>query len=414
MGKLHSSAAALLALAMLSCAAAPRAAAPDLPPLRVGTSGDYAPFSTVDARGVRRGLDIDIIERLASDLDLAIELVPFTWPELGDRLASGQLNMAISGITMRADRALRALSTRPYATTGVVVLVRGAGANELAALDLPGRHIGVNAGGHLERWTRAHFRAAAVVAVGDNRTLPDRLAAGAVDAIVSDTAEAPGWQRPEWRMLGPFSADYKAVFLPVDAVALADRVDTWLAAREDDGWLAAQRRRWLGARQAVSASAATRHAVVSWIALRLAMMPAVAAAKQAAALPIEDAAQEERVLERVAASAAHTPGAVALYRQLIAVAKVIQGRDAGTAPLVALPDLRAAIARIDRQLLRELARTPPTAAATWRALLRPALAALPLSAAEIERLARALAATSSADGDQRESGGRNDPPVVLE
>jgi cyclohexadienyl dehydratase len=154
--------------------------------------------------------------------------------------------------------------------------------------------------------------------------------------------------------------------------------------------------------------------VVSWIALRLAMMPAVAAAKQAAALPIEDAAQEERVLERVAAAAPHTPGAVALYRQLIAAAKAIQGRDAGSAALVALPDLRAAIARIDRQLLRELARTPPTAATVWRAMLQPALAALPLSAAEIERLARALAATSSADGDQRKGGGPNDPTIVLE
>src|SRR4051812_2574583 len=38
--------------------------------LRVGTSGDYAPFSLRDASGTVRGFDVEIAEALAGDLGL--------------------------------------------------------------------------------------------------------------------------------------------------------------------------------------------------------------------------------------------------------------------------------------------------------------------------------------------------------
>jgi ABC-type amino acid transport substrate-binding protein len=49
--------------------------------LRVATSGDYAPFSST-SEGTRRGLDVEVAARLASDLDRRIEFVPVAWPDL--------------------------------------------------------------------------------------------------------------------------------------------------------------------------------------------------------------------------------------------------------------------------------------------------------------------------------------------
>jgi len=385
-------------------------------PLRVGTSGDYAPFSSVDTTGTRRGLDIDIVERLAADLDLDVELVPFAWPHLGELLTAGELDMAISGITLRADRALSTVSTRPYAETGVMVLFPPGTPADVAEIDRADRRVGVNAGGHLERWTRGHLRTATIVAVADNATLPDKLAAGEVDAIVTDSAEAPHWRRPGWGSLGPLSADYKAVFFPLAQDALAERVDAWLTARESDGWLAARRRLWLGDAQASDAAAAVRCAVVSQVALRLALMPAVAAAKHKAGLPIEDAAQERRVLERVAAANPANPRLVALYGQLITSAKLVQKRDNGGAAAAppALTALRAAIARVDRQLIRELARTPPTSAVLWQPLLQPALVSLPLEPGDVEDLARALASVTGGAADDGKARRQRGTVAVLE
>src|SRR3954467_6037919 len=55
---------------------------PTRPKLRVGTSGDYAPFSIRDAAGTVRGFDADVAVALARDLGFELEWVGFRWPTL--------------------------------------------------------------------------------------------------------------------------------------------------------------------------------------------------------------------------------------------------------------------------------------------------------------------------------------------
>ena len=91
--------------------------------LRVGTSFDYAPFSSkTSARP--SGFDVELVNLAAKHLGLGAEFVPFAWPDLAADLATGKFDFAGSGVTRRADRALTGLFTRPYAVTGAVVLVR--------------------------------------------------------------------------------------------------------------------------------------------------------------------------------------------------------------------------------------------------------------------------------------------------
>ncbi|MGH7860287.1 MAG: transporter substrate-binding domain-containing protein, partial [Candidatus Binatia bacterium] len=97
----------LVAAMVLVAALGPRAGA-DV--LRVGTSGDYPPFS---AGG--KGFDVEVAELLAADLGLRLEWVTFRWPELDERLAAGDFDVAMSGVTWRADRALVGWMTRAVA-----------------------------------------------------------------------------------------------------------------------------------------------------------------------------------------------------------------------------------------------------------------------------------------------------------
>ena len=97
------------------------------PSLRVATSGDYAPFSSEEESGKLRGMDIEIAERLGRDLGMETQFVRFAWPDLERKLEGGELDVAISGITMRPDRAVAGLYTRPYALTGAVALARSDG-----------------------------------------------------------------------------------------------------------------------------------------------------------------------------------------------------------------------------------------------------------------------------------------------
>jgi cyclohexadienyl dehydratase len=230
-----------------------------------------------------------------------------------------------------------------------------------------------------------------VEAVPDNRIVPQRLVEGRVDAVITDTAEVRSWLRPGMRAVGPFRYDHKAYLLPAGDADLAARIDDWLVAREADGWLGSERARWLGTSPTPNPALATREAVVAFIALRLQLMPQVAAAKRAAGVPIADPEQEQRVLERVRGQSAQPIYVEAVYRQLIDLAKVVQNYSPGADANVSLDGLRDAIGRIDQQLVRELDRAPEAPADSWITALTRTVAAPGIDAAALNHLAGVLA-----------------------
>jgi len=364
--------------------------------LRVGTSGDYAPFSVTGAAGHLSGLDIDVAGRMGRDLGREVEFVRFAWPELLARLQDGAFDIVMSGVTMREDRAALGCYSRPYVTTGAVLLVRADDAarfDSAAALNRPHVRIVVNAGGHLERVARERFPLAAIDAVRDNASMPDRVLNGTADAALTDSAEARVWQRPRLRVIGPLTHDHKAFLLPAAGADLAARVDAWMVARENDGWLNERRRQWLGSEFSMDASLATRQAVAALIRVRLGLMPAVAAAKRAAGLPIEDPEQEARVLSRVAAAAAPDPErTLRVYRLIIEMAKAVQRTSEPPSPTVPLGALRDAVRRIDEQLVREIRRRPVATTGEWSDAIEPDLLSAGIDASAIRRLASVLAA----------------------
>lgn len=375
-----------------------RAASPPAPAaLRVATSGDYAPFSSAHD-GALSGLDVTVAERFAADLGVPLVFVRRGWSDLPEAPARGEADVAMSGITMRPERALLGRYTRPYAHVGTVVLVRASDGRRFAAiaeLDRPEVRVAVNAGGHLERVARALFPHAGVRPTADNRQVLARLLEGRADAAVTDTAEVRAWMRPSLRVLGPVGIDYKAYLLAADDAALAERLDGWLVARERDGWLDAERVRWLGPSTHMDPDTATRQAVAALVRLRLELMPAVAAAKAAAGLPLEDPEQEGRVLTWVATHATDPAAATTVYRQLIALAKQVQRAAPAAAATSPLTALRGAIRRVDVQLVRELDRAPATPATEWQTVLAATLSAPGVGPDGLSSLAAALALTGT-------------------
>jgi cyclohexadienyl dehydratase len=297
--------------------------------LRVGTSGDYAPFSFKDETPWD-GFDLYVARTFAQDTGRKIELVEFRWPALELDLHANKFDVAMSGVTMRPWRALYGTFTRPIVRVGAVVVLKPGVATSLAALDVSTRRIGVNAGGYLEKLARRLFRRAEIVPIPDNRALAQALRDGRVDALMSDELEASMFRRlvPDAVLLGPLTNDRKA-YLARDP-ALASELDAWLRAREIDGSLAGLRARLLGPAWGArhTALASDLDALLAAIELRLAFMPAVAQAKEERGLPTEDAAQEAQVIARArerATLVGASPDAIAaLFDAMMAAAKHAQ------------------------------------------------------------------------------------------
>jgi cyclohexadienyl dehydratase len=402
----------LRATALAALLASAAAAAADT--LRVGTSGDYAPFS-LEVDGRPEGFDVAAIEAFAADRGLALEWVRFAWPELLVDLAAGRFDVAASGVTLRPERTLAAAFTLPLAETGAVALVRaGAPFAAIEDLDAPGVRVAVNRGGHLERVARQRLPRAELLAVSPNAAALDALVRGDADAAVSDSAEAVHWRRAAsgLRTIGPFTRDRKAWLVRADLPELAAALDAWLLAREADGSLARWRERHLGA--AGPATAEPAAALVAALDERLALMPLVAAAKRARGLPLDDATREARVLEAAVESTAHAAGIAgrpapdagavrALWRAQIEAAKAVQRAAWGAPPegAPAPPDLesalRPALERIDARAARLLlALDAPLACERVEVATREALRSHALGDAHVRALARAIAAASGA------------------
>jgi len=328
-------------LATLLCATASVRAQPD--PLRVGTSGDYAPFSqrlrdgeTAFAPSLT-GFDVELARTFARDRGTPVVFVPFRWPELLTALGEGRFDIAMSGVTVRPERSLAGRFSVPTARSGALLIVRGDDAAQpLEAFDQPGVTLAVNRGGHLERAARARFPRATIQPVDRNQDVLGELLTARARAAVTDTLEAPHWlaRSDDLASIGPFTRDDKAALLPPDRTDLAHELDAWLLARERDGTLARLRAKYFdpGSQQATATPALALEAAS---AERLALMPLVAEAKRDSGAPVEDLAREQRVLTAAVAGVEgaarkrgveppETDDVVAFFRTRIERAKQVQ------------------------------------------------------------------------------------------
>src|SRR5207248_3486447 len=76
--------------------------------LRVGTTGDYTPFSLRRADGSYEGADIEMAHDLAERLGVRVTFVPTIWVELLDDFLADRFNIAMGGVTVTAARAQKA------------------------------------------------------------------------------------------------------------------------------------------------------------------------------------------------------------------------------------------------------------------------------------------------------------------
>ncbi len=346
--------------------------APSRPVLRVGTSGDYPPFSVLvssesseeagpavgddagdpDADGHdRRGFAIEVGRRLASDLGFDVEFRPFDWPDLTAAVAAGDFDVAMSGVTWRPDRAVVGWMSRAVAAGGPCVV-----SSENAPT--PQRRVAVNRGGILERWARKRFetgegRSTGVIAVDDNLSLPGRLERGEVDAFVSDSFEVEHFAREGWRQDCKPPLDRKVFWVaPGRADDLGPAVDRWI--QRNEGWLEGRRREWFGRGQGRD----ELDHLLDLTARRLAFMPAVAAWKAERGVPIEDVEREQLVLDAAEASALEFGLDPAPVRDWVALqidlAKVVQRRSATAASTMDLEEIRPVLNRLGRRQVRSL------------------------------------------------------------
>ncbi|HEY2254753.1 MAG TPA: transporter substrate-binding domain-containing protein [Variovorax sp.] len=204
--------------------------------LRICTPGDYRPFSFQKPDAAYEGIDVDLMAGFSASLNAKPQWIKTTWANLLPDLNAGKCDMAVGGISVTTDRQKAAFFSAPYMVNGKTPIARCADVakyRSVALIDKPGVRVIFNPGGSNERFARANFKEATLIAHPDNLTIFDEILAKRADVFVTESAEAITQQKLKPGLCAvnpdkPLQYGEMAWLLPRDDVAFKAYVDQWL------------------------------------------------------------------------------------------------------------------------------------------------------------------------------------------
>ena len=163
--------------------------------LRVGSTGDYPPFSTREGEWWG-GIDLEMANLLAKSIQAQVAVVPTTWARLESDLIDGHFDIAMSGIDVTRHRSRQGYFSDSYYQGGKQLLGRCADRGVLTSLkmlDREGIKIAVSAGSTDETYAKDNIRRAQVLILKDNQEAFGLLENNQADAMIADAVEVQ-WQ----------------------------------------------------------------------------------------------------------------------------------------------------------------------------------------------------------------------------
>lgn len=176
--------------------------------LLAGTTGDYHPLTFLEQDGSYTGFGIEVAEAIAKELGVGIKFVPTSWPTLtADVLEEPQkFDLAIGGITITDKRLETMLMSEGYLANGKTILCRRADAEKFKSLediDKPEVKVMVNPGGTNELLAKEKLTHATIIVHESNLEIPQLIAEGAADIMITEITEAPYYTSIDNRLAAP-------------------------------------------------------------------------------------------------------------------------------------------------------------------------------------------------------------------
>ncbi|MDM5197363.1 transporter substrate-binding domain-containing protein [Fictibacillus enclensis] len=212
--------------------------------IRVGTTGDYKPFTYYNKdTKTFEGFDIEAAELMAKDLGVKVKFVKTSWLTLMDDLLDDKFDIAVGGVSRNTERQKTAQLTRPYLNEGKSPLIRVEDKDRftsLEAIDQPDVTIGVNPGGTNQKFVDSNIKKAKVVVVQNNLDIPHMVAEGKVDVMITDSTEAMYYASRDERLYAAltdktFTKSQKAYMIPRGDSVFENWVNLWMDEMELQG-----------------------------------------------------------------------------------------------------------------------------------------------------------------------------------
>jgi len=167
--------------------------------IRVGTSGDYQPFSYMNPKNEQyEGMDIEMAHKLGEALKAKVVFVRFKWPELTADLLADKFDIAMGGIGRNVERGKIFAYTSSFMTFGTCPLVRKGDENkfpDFASINRPGVKVILNQGGINDRHFTPLLTQATILRHNKNEEIAGKVKEDTADVWITDNVEALFWAK---------------------------------------------------------------------------------------------------------------------------------------------------------------------------------------------------------------------------
>ena len=223
--------------------------------IRVGTSGDYQPFSYLNPKTNQyEGMDVALAQKLGEALGVKVTFVRFKWPELTADLLADKFDIVMGGIGRNLARGKVLAYTHSYLNFGTCPLVRKGDEGkypDFSSIDRPGVKVILNQGGLNDRHFSALLKQAAILRHNKNEEIALKVKDGTADVWITDNVEALFWaqQFPELVAVNPkktFTVGTKGYMIRQGDQIFLNWLNLWLEQMSLEGEIQKLEQQWLG------------------------------------------------------------------------------------------------------------------------------------------------------------------------
>ena len=218
--------------------------------IKLGANVGNVPWEFQNAKGEIVGFEIDLMTEVGKRLNSKVEVVNIPFQGLFAAVQSGQIDAAVSSITITKKRLESVSFAQPYYDSDQSLTVTAAGGIKNLA-GMAGKIVGVDTGSTGDIWATANMAGAKIKEIKKYEGLSPAmldLAAGRIDGYISDIPALLYYvkDKPQYAVVERIKTteQYSAMFAK-DA-PLRDKVNAKISEMKKDGSLAKIHKTWFG------------------------------------------------------------------------------------------------------------------------------------------------------------------------
>lgn len=199
------------------------------------------------------GAEIDMGRRLAADMGIKSTFGVYDWEQLIPALEKGEIDIIVSGMAIKPNRALRVSFSRPYGDGGIGLATNTQltkDFNSLTALKQPNVKVGAIADTVSAGVAKRLFAKAQVTSFATENEAQQALLTGKVHALVAAnplpkflSIKHPG--KVDVPLAKPLVSYKEGLAINKGQFDFLNFLDAWIVARSADAWIPSTRSYWL-------------------------------------------------------------------------------------------------------------------------------------------------------------------------